>query len=309
MDGVQAMMLKQPKTLEFALFLKPFHWQVWLVFHLLWLFYSFILTFISMISKKLVPASSEPRDDFTFWESHCYFSVGSIQLGPDKHPVSLGGKVLHQTWSFLYVILIATYTANLAAIFSKNSTLKPVQSIDDIHNSLYNVCANARFEKEFVTYNNSILNELIMKERIQYFIMGDRNWSRIVSETLQSDCIWLVPNTNIDSIIQYLAEKDRVYALDGYFNRIPQGFAMKTKWKHAENVSKLIAKYTQSGIVEEITRDHQSILLDDAGEEDVKPIELISFAGIFCLVFTAGLVAPGLTAISLYRDKRLKCGS
>ena len=308
MDGIQAMMLKQRRGLDFGLFMKPFHWQVWLVFNLLWIFYSLNLTCVSILSKKLDPSGSsqQPREEFTLQESLAYFSLASVQFGPDRHPVSMSGKLLQQYWSLLLLIIIATYTANLAAIFSEESTIKPLLSIDNIQASSYNVCTGMQYRKVLPDYNNSVLNDLLKEKRLKYFNFTMKpNWTKIVSKSLQSKCVWVVPNADVDLIMRKLEVKDLVYALDGYFNRIPQGFAMRKDWEHAENVSKLILKYTHSGVVEQITRKYGNSHQEHVDKETVQSIEIGSFAGVFCLVFAAGLVALGMSVITFYRKKRL----
>ena len=83
-------------------------------FILAWIFYGGALFFISHLSKKMAPASNRIEEEFTFLQGLWYFSGISLQFGSDKQPKSVSGKTLQAFWSFFTLILVATYTANLA---------------------------------------------------------------------------------------------------------------------------------------------------------------------------------------------------
>ena len=118
--GYQAAMLQSEGRQNLA-FVKPFTLQMWISFFLLWIFFGLNLTFISFVSKKLIRDSILKEEHFSFPQSFWYFSIVAIQFGVDKHPKSLSGKLLTFSWGFFTLIVIATYTANLSAFFSKET--------------------------------------------------------------------------------------------------------------------------------------------------------------------------------------------
>ena len=124
------------------IFLGPFSMGTWLAGVSLWLFYGVVLWFISQMSKKMSrEESSSAEKEFTLRQALQYFSIGSLQFGPDVQLRSTGGKILQNFWSFFTLIFVATYTANLAAIFSQEAYSRPLSSIEDIPHSNYTIFA------------------------------------------------------------------------------------------------------------------------------------------------------------------------
>ena len=124
--GFQAAMLYGNSDVTFLSFLRPFKWRLWVSFLMLWLIFSLCLTFISYLSGKL-PERDEQR--FSFWDSVWYFSIVGFSLGVDGHPQSASGKTLTFAWSFFTLITVSTYTANLAAFFTKENNDRPLETI------------------------------------------------------------------------------------------------------------------------------------------------------------------------------------
>ena len=227
-------MLKRQSKPGFFLFIAPFHWQIWVALFCLWFYYASILAFISNLSKR-GKRSTNLRENFTFWESLQHFSVASLQFGPYKQTVSTGGKILQQCWSILCLIFVATYTANMAAIVSKNLYSKPLQSIDDIVLSNHSVYAHVRYQQLLKDVNNSIINDLIKSGRIEYLnISLSGNWAEKFGETLRSGGMWFMRSSVVEWLKRTIKDGDRLYALDGYFSHVSHGFVMKKHWQHAD---------------------------------------------------------------------------
>ena len=205
---------------------KPFTLDVWIAFWISQLFYSLVLTGISYLSKKCIArstttepssttssssslsssstsswlsscfSSSPKHEDFTFLESLWYFSLGSLQLGPDKQPVTFAGKFLQQSWSLLLLVLVAAYTANLSAIFSADSLVKQLKSIDDLsRHPGQKIVARRDYKSQFVSFNNSILNELLRRNAsIEFANVSKGEQDKFfadVTKKLNSDYVWI----------------------------------------------------------------------------------------------------------------------
>ena len=61
---------------------------------------------------------------------------------------SPSGKLLQFFWSIFLMILVATYTAQMAAIFSTETYTRPLAAIEDIQKSPYNICAVTYMEHD-----------------------------------------------------------------------------------------------------------------------------------------------------------------
>ena len=118
MGGIQAAMLANQPSIDFTVFYKPFTFQVWMSFFLIWFYFGFVLYFISRFSQKMKLESRFKEDSFSLSEPVWYFSMMALHFGLDRNVTSISGKILQIYWSFFTIIVVAIYTANLAAFFS-----------------------------------------------------------------------------------------------------------------------------------------------------------------------------------------------
>ena len=116
--GLQAAML-QVESEDILPFLKPIGYYTWTALISLLILYSFILTFVSFIQNYERGTQGEKNEEpFSLLQSCWFFSLISIQLGAERPPISKSGKILMISWSCFTVIVLETYTANLAAYFT-----------------------------------------------------------------------------------------------------------------------------------------------------------------------------------------------
>ena len=74
-------------------------------------------------------------------------------LGGDNTPVSISGRTLSAFWWFFTLIIIATYTANLAAFLTVVRMKNPVESLEDLANQnkiIYGTIENSSLHKFFI---------------------------------------------------------------------------------------------------------------------------------------------------------------
>ena len=299
-------MMKHDEDFNFEIFFKPFHWKIWLTFHFLFLSYAFSLYFISILHKRSAD-SSRPRESFSLTESFSYFSLASLQLGPDKHPISTGGKVLQQSWSAFLLILVATYTANLAAILSEKNYIYPLKSIDEISNSNRKVGAFFRYKSQMESMENPILNELLSKERIEFFPFTPGNHNQDMENFkrgLESGYVWIENDANIGWFRKNLSLSS--YTLDGYFSSFNYGFALRKDWKHNDNITNLFTKYSRNGLIDQITRKYKDDRFSKGDSAASKSLQLGTFSGMFLLMFSTSIVAISLTVLDLCWANRKK---
>ena len=65
---------------------------------------------------------------YSFW-----FTIGSLmQQGSDVAPISLSTRLLAGMWFFFALIMISSYTANLAAFLTVETLEKPIESAEDL---------------------------------------------------------------------------------------------------------------------------------------------------------------------------------
>lgn len=59
-----------------------------------------------------------PGDEFNLFNSLWFATASMLQQGPDNTPQSPSGRLLAAAFWFFILIMISTYTANLAAFFT-----------------------------------------------------------------------------------------------------------------------------------------------------------------------------------------------
>lgn len=125
-----------PKLFEFMLPLAP---EVWI--YLITAFVGVTL-FLFMVARfspyewqnphPCEPEALELSNDFTM-KNTLWFTIGCLmQQGCDIMPGALSTRVMAAAWWFFILILVSSYTANLAAFLTVERMDNPIQSADDL---------------------------------------------------------------------------------------------------------------------------------------------------------------------------------
>ena len=125
-----------PSMLSFA---SPFTLEVWMYTAFSYIFVSLIMFVLARFSPyewdNPYPCIEEPEElenQFNLQNSF-WFTIGSLmQQGSDVAPISLSTRLLAGVWFFFAMIVIASYTANLAAFLTVETLEKPIESAEDL---------------------------------------------------------------------------------------------------------------------------------------------------------------------------------
>nr|XP_022321406.1 glutamate receptor 2-like [Crassostrea virginica] len=115
-------------------FKEPLHKNVWLCIAVGFLTTSVILFFIGRFSPFEWTQNSEegPSSEFSMSNS-LWSSLGALmQQGSDISPRSFSGRCAESAWWFFTLILVASYTANLAAFLTVESMDFKIRNVDDL---------------------------------------------------------------------------------------------------------------------------------------------------------------------------------
>uniref|UniRef100_A0A1B0AWL5 Ionotropic glutamate receptor C-terminal domain-containing protein n=1 Tax=Glossina palpalis gambiensis TaxID=67801 RepID=A0A1B0AWL5_9MUSC len=129
--------MKEPPKL-FS-FMSPFSGEVWL-----WLGISCVSVSLSMfILGRISPAEwdnpypciEEPTElENQFSLTNCFwFSIGALlQQGSELAPKGFSTRSVASFWSFFILIMVSSYTANLAAFLTVESLSTPIENVEDL---------------------------------------------------------------------------------------------------------------------------------------------------------------------------------
>ena len=71
--------------------------------------------------------------DVKIVEHHSWFAVGTLmQQGSDLNPRAASTRIVGGIWWFFTLILISSYTANLAAFLTVERMATPIEKADDL---------------------------------------------------------------------------------------------------------------------------------------------------------------------------------
>ena len=73
-------------------------------------------------NRKTAKESDEPGDEFSLYNSLWFATASMLQQGPDNTPKSPSGRLLAASFWFFVLLMISTYTANLAAFFTSTAS-------------------------------------------------------------------------------------------------------------------------------------------------------------------------------------------
>uniref|UniRef100_A0A0K0DSZ2 Ionotropic glutamate receptor C-terminal domain-containing protein n=1 Tax=Strongyloides stercoralis TaxID=6248 RepID=A0A0K0DSZ2_STRER len=101
---------------------------------LLWIFNRISPYSYTNLSKKLENLELENKRKFTLKECLWFCLTSLTPQGGGETPLNASGRFLAATWWVFGFIIIATYTANLAAFLTVSRLEQPISSLDDLAN-------------------------------------------------------------------------------------------------------------------------------------------------------------------------------
>uniref|UniRef100_A0A4D5RB87 Glutamate receptor 1 n=1 Tax=Scolopendra viridis TaxID=118503 RepID=A0A4D5RB87_SCOVI len=136
-----SILFKKPQKEPPALFsfLDPFSIEVWLYMSAAYIGVSIILFVLARFSPyewdNPYPCIQEPEElenNFSLMNS-LWFTIGSLmQQGSDIAPRAVSTRIVAGMWWFFTLIIISSYTANLAAFLTVETLSSPIENVNDL---------------------------------------------------------------------------------------------------------------------------------------------------------------------------------
>lgn len=138
-----SILFKKPtqKVTSLFSFLLPFSGEVWLLIIAAYTFISILLFLVGRVSPYEW-SNPYPCRETDLVEENCFsllnsmwWAIGSLlQQGSDVSPSASSTRALTSMWSFFRLIMISSYTANLAAFLTVEKLVSPIESAEDLAN-------------------------------------------------------------------------------------------------------------------------------------------------------------------------------
>ncbi|KAH9509953.1 hypothetical protein Btru_044709 [Bulinus truncatus] len=131
-----SLMIKKPVETDPHVFsfMRPLSQEIWLCTVFAFIGVSVVLFLVSRFSSEewQVDSESKLENDFTIGNS-LWFSLGAfMQQGCDVLPKSVSGRIVTSVWWFFTLIIISSYTANLAAFLTTQRMSGSIRSAEDL---------------------------------------------------------------------------------------------------------------------------------------------------------------------------------
>uniref|UniRef100_A0A3P8S6H6 Glutamate receptor n=1 Tax=Amphiprion percula TaxID=161767 RepID=A0A3P8S6H6_AMPPE len=297
----------------FFSFLNPMTPDIWVYILLAYLGVSCVLFVIARFSPyewydahPCNPGSDVVENNFTLLNSF-WFGVGSLmQQGSELMPKALSTRIIGGIWWFFTLIIISSYTANLAAFLTVERMDSPVDSADDI----------AKQTKiEYGVVKDGATMTFFKKSRVSTFekmwaFMSSRPRTSLVKSiedgiqrVLKSDYALITESTTIDYITRRNCNLTRVGGIidsKGYGIGTPLGSPYRDK------ITIAILSILEDGRLHMLKEKwwRGSSCLDEERRE-TGPMGIQNLGGIF-IVLASGLVLSVFVAIAEFIYKLRK---
>ncbi|XP_061090964.1 glutamate receptor ionotropic, kainate 3 [Conger conger] len=204
----------------FFSFLNPMTPDIWVYILLAYLGVSCVLFVIARFSPyewydahPCNPGSDVVENNFTLLNSF-WFGVGSLmQQGSELMPKALSTRIIGGIWWFFTLIIISSYTANLAAFLTVERMESPVESADDL-------AKQTRIEygvvKDGATMTFFKKSKVSTFEKMWAFMSSKQNTALVksneegIQRVLRSDYALLMESTTIDYVTRRNCNLTRV---------------------------------------------------------------------------------------------------
>ncbi|KAL8574342.1 hypothetical protein ACOMHN_059138 [Nucella lapillus] len=170
-----SIMIKRPinhKAHVFS-FMDPLSYEIWMCIVFAYIGVSVVLFLVSRFSPNEWHLSGEHAitNDFSISNS-LWFSLGAfMQQGCDISPRSMSGRIVGSVWWFFTLIIISSYTANLAAFLTVERMLTPIDSAEDLAKQT---------DIQYGTIESGSTASFFMNSQVQIY---QRMWAYMTSAT------------------------------------------------------------------------------------------------------------------------------
>ncbi|CAF0769509.1 unnamed protein product [Brachionus calyciflorus] len=293
-------------------FLSPLSIEIWLYIIAAYLIVSILLFVLSRFSpyewKNPYPCKKESElveNQFTLANS-LWFTIGSLmKQGSDINPKSFSARILTGAWWFFALIMISSYTANLAAFLTTKRLSSPIEDVEGLskQSEIKYGCLNGGSTQQF--FRESKIHTY---ERMWNFMnsMPDvfvKSTEEGIERVKKGGFAYLLESTTNDFLRQRDCELMQVGGLidtKGYGIGTPPG----SPWR--DQISNAILQLQEKGDLQELyikwwekegkDPNHKCEKFDDKKKDSASELSLANVGGIF-VVLSVGLILSFLVAI------------
>lgn len=287
-------------------FLNPLHPLVWFC-----TFGAFVVVSLVLYMFEKVGAShSKDLPGISFKESFWFVFGSLLQGSTEASPSTLPGRILTSAWWFFALILISSYTANLAAFLTVKKINTPIKSVTDLA---------SQTTIRYGTVIDSGIMQFFKNTDIEHFA---KMWAQMSEIDPQES---MVANTSVGfqkvkkgnyaffwdtAVNKYMTIKDCEFMEIGpHFDPKGFGIGVPPGATYREELSMAILKLGDASILHQLEnkwwprRTCPDVTKPSA--EETSELQIENVAGVF-FILSGGIVCAAIACVFEYFSKRCK---
>uniref|UniRef100_F1L369 Glutamate receptor, ionotropic kainate 2 n=1 Tax=Ascaris suum TaxID=6253 RepID=F1L369_ASCSU len=253
-------------------------------------------------AAQFSPASSpvELANNYSFWNTLWYVMSTMLKGGCDFGPRAVSTRLLGGTWWMFTLVIVAAYTANLAAVLTVSRPYIPIKNLDDLANQTaisYGTIQGGStmqfFQESKISSHMKMWN--YMKDR-NVFVTSN---AKGVEKALSENYAFLMESSSLEYEVQ---QNCNLTQIGGVLGSKGYGIALQKKSEWTDRISRQILLYAKRGIIERKknkwwkSKGASCAGASSAVTQQRFALNMHNVAGLFIILF-AGLVFAFCTVI------------
>lgn len=312
-----SILFKKPTTKELELFsfLAPFENHVWLYVSGAYIGVSLLLFVVGRVSPyewaDPHPCRQEDkilRNQFSVTNSFWFTIAAVMQQGSDLAPRSLSTRLVAAIWYFFTLIMISSYTANLAAFLTVEKVVYPIERAEDLYRHPQHIkygCVESGSTGAFFQNSKPASTFRKMYEEMVFVQSNEQG----KAEVERGNYAFFMESTSIEYTIERNCNLTQIGGLldsKGYGIALAKNSTRKKDYR--TKLSEAILSLQESGILEVLKnrwwkekRGGGACDIDESpGGEGVKELTLANVGGVFVVLGMGITISFMLCGLEIY---------
>ncbi|XP_060848999.1 glutamate receptor ionotropic, kainate 3-like isoform X1 [Rhopalosiphum padi] len=293
-------------------FLAPFSSFVWLWVITAYCGVSVLLFIMARISPyewtNPYPCIEEPEyleNQFSLSNAF-WFTIGSLmQQGSDIAPIAVSTRLVAGIWWFFTLIMVSSYTANLAAFLTVESVSEPFKDVEDLVNNqniisfgLKKKGSTEEYFKESTNPTYKKLFDILQKNPAWYTANNDEG----VEKVLKENYAFFMESTSIE----YMVERNcKLAQIGGLLDNKGYGIVMKKNASFRNVLSANILSLQEKGKLTALKNKwwkekRGGGACQDTDNNEASELSMKNVGGVFIVLCSGVAVAAVLAALEMF---------
>ncbi|XP_073257568.1 glutamate receptor 2-like [Porites lutea] len=314
MDFSISLIMQKPgePAIDIFAFLMPFTGVVWLSIVGVVLGMTVVMYAMDYLSPfgyhaRAQAANNEPGNEFNLLNSLWFATASILQQGPDNTPLAPSGRLLASAFWFFTLILISTYTANLAAFFTIKRTVATINSLEELENQTeikYGVLRGGSLQKFFQNSGDQLYRRMF--SHMREYDTAVNCTAEGVEKARTEQYAYLTEQPFLE---YYNHQKCNTRLLNNLLQSQAYGIGLQKDSEYTNEISVAILKLRERNFVERIRHkwwDERSKCPKPKQSKtgNTKRLDLNNMAGVF-LVLVGGVIISLVLVVFEMRCKKL----